>query len=213
MMCPVSITAQRARYREQRQHTRLEIMDAAATFLRERPFRELSVDAIMGQVGLTRTAFYRHFDDTTDLVLRLLEQLVGRLYPVAERWRASIGESYPAPAREGLAAVVDFFMAEGPLIRAIADAAVADDRIETAYRGIRETFISFTAQSLDGLVAAGRLEAVDSTALARALSLMNEAYLLDEFGREPLGDREVVLATLERVWLGAAGPLAPHPRG
>jgi AcrR family transcriptional regulator len=209
----VSITARRARYREQRQHTRLDIMDAAAGFLRERPFRELSVDAIMGQVGLTRTAFYRHFDDTTDLVLRLLEQLVGRLYPVAERWRAAIGESYPAPAREGLAAIVDFFIAEGPLVRAIVDAAVVDDRIETAYRGVRETFISFTAQSLDGLVAAGRLQSVDSLALARALTLMNEAYLLEEFGREPFGDREIALATVERVWLGAAGPLAPGPGG
>jgi AcrR family transcriptional regulator len=209
----VSITARRARYHEQRQHTRLEIMDAAAAFLRERPFRELSVDTIMGQVGLTRTAFYRHFDDTTDLVLRLLEQLVGRLYPVAERWQASVGESYPAPAREGLAAIVDFFVAEGPLIRAIVDAAVVDDRIETAYRGMRETFISFTAQSLEGLVAAGRLEAVDSLALARALTLMNEAYLLEEFGREPFGDREVALATVERVWLGAAGPLGSDPRG
>ena len=34
---------------------------------------------------------------------------------------------------------------------------------------------------------------------------MNEAYLLEEFGREPLGDPQVARATLERVWLGAVG--------
>jgi AcrR family transcriptional regulator len=163
----------------------------------------------MAQVGLTRTAFYRHFDDTTDLVLRLLQQLVSKLYPVAERWRATAGHGYPVAAREALAAIVDFFVAEGPLVRAIVDAAGVDDRIETAYRGVMETFIALTAQALDGLVAAGRLEVPDSLALARALNLMNEAYLLDEFGREPLGDRDIALATLERVWLGAAGPLGP----
>jgi len=34
---------------------------------------------------------------------------------------------------------------------------------------------------------------------------MNEAYLLQEFGREPFGDREVALATLELVWLRVVG--------
>ena len=205
----MSATARRARYREQRELTRLQIMDAAAALLRERPFRELSVDSVMAQVGLSRTAFYRHFDDVTDLVLRLLQRLAGRLYPVAERWRATAGDSYPHAAREALAAIVGFFEAEGPLIRAIFDASVVDDRIETAYRAVMETFIDLTAQALDGLVAAGRLEISDPRAVARALNLMNEAYLLDEFGRPPFGDREAVLATLERVWLGAVGPLAP----
>jgi AcrR family transcriptional regulator len=206
----VSVTARRARFREQRENTRLQIMEAAAGFLRERPFRELSVDAVMARVGLTRTAFYRHFDDTTELVLRLLEELVSGLYPVAERWRGMAGEGYPAPAREGLAAIVDFFAADGPLVRAIVDAAVIDARIETAYRGVREAFIVITMQSLDRLVAEGRLEVVDTGALARALTLMNEAFLVEEFGREPVGDRDVALATVERVWLGAIGPLGPR---
>ena len=49
---------------------------------------------------------------------------------------------------------------------------------------------------------------------------MNEAFLLEEFGREPLGDRDVALATLETVWLRVAGrrpsardAAARRPRG
>jgi hypothetical protein len=45
----------------------------------------------------------------------------------------------------------------------------------------------------------------DTRALALALNLMNEAYLLHEFGREPFGDPDVALATLETVWVRAAG--------
>jgi TetR/AcrR family transcriptional regulator, ethionamide resistance regulator len=206
MIGPVGATARRVRYRKQREDTRQEILDAAAEFLRDRPFRELSVDALMSEVGLTRTAFYRHFDDTTQLVLRLLEELVSRLYPVAERWRAVAGANYPDAAREALGAVVDVFVNDGPLLRAISEAASLDDRIERAYREILEGFIALTATTLDRLAAEGRIDVSDTSALARALNLMNEAYLMDEFGREPFGDRATALATVERIWLMAAGP-------
>jgi AcrR family transcriptional regulator len=202
----MSATARRGRYREQRENTRRQILDAAARFLRDRPFRDLSVDALMSEVGLTRTAFYRHFDDTTDLVLRLLGEVLEKLYPVADRWRATAGTRYPEPAQEGLRAMVEVFVADGPLIRAIADAASIDDRIETAYRASLDTFVGLTAQTLDRLVAEGQIEVLDTRALARALSLMNEAFLLEEFGREPFGDPDVALATLQRIWLAAAGP-------
>ena len=199
-------TARRVRYRKQREDTRRQILDAAAEFLRAQPYRELSVDALMSEVGLTRTAFYRHFDDTTELVLRLLEELVSTLYPVAERWRAVAGANYPDAAREALGAVVDVFVADGPLLRAIAEAASLDDRIETAYRAIMEGFIALTAATLERLTEEGRIDVPDTLALARALNLMNEAYLLEEFGREPFGDRDTALATVERIWLMAAGP-------
>ena len=203
----VGVAAGRNRHREQRENTRRQILDIADEFLRERPFRELSIDGLMAQTGLTRTAFYRHFDDTTELVMRLVAELAEKLYPVAERWQAMAGEHYPEGAREGLAAIVDFFVAEGPLLRAIVEAGVADERIEVAFRRVRDAFVHLTAQALDSLVESGRLKIDDTQSLARALCLMNEAYLLDEFGREPFGDPKVVRATLERVWLGAAGPI------
>ena len=84
----MSYSIQRSRQREQRENTRQAIMEAAATLLRERPYRELSVDLVMGQTGLTRTAFYRHFDDIPSLVLRLLADVGRELYEVGERWRA-----------------------------------------------------------------------------------------------------------------------------
>lgn len=197
-------TARRERYREQRENTRRQILSAADSFLRQRPFRELSVEVVMAETGLTRTVFYRHFDDITDLVLQLFGDLAGKLYPVAEQWRAVAGKEFPRGAQEALAALVDFFVEEGPLLRAIRDAAVTDERLEAATRTVRDTLVELTAATLDSLVAQGRLEVPDSRALARALTLMNEAYLTEEFGREPFGDRAVALATLERVWTSTA---------
>lgn len=197
-------TARRERYREQRENTRRQILAAADSFLRERPFRELSVEDLMAETGLTRTIFYRHFDDVTDLVLRLLGELAGKLYPVAEQWRAVAGKEFPRGAEEALAALVDFFVEDGPLLKSIIDAAVTDARLEAATRTVRDGLIDLTSATLDSLVAQGRLAVPDSGALARALTLMNEAYLTEEFGRKPFGDRDVALATLVRVWTSTA---------
>jgi AcrR family transcriptional regulator len=202
----VSTPAQRTRQRRQREDTRREILAAADRFLRERPYRELTIEVVMAQTDLTRTAFYRHFDDVTDLVLALLGELGTELGAVAERWGASAGSGSPAPAHEGLSEIVDFFVRHGPLVRAVAEAAVTDEQIERGYRASLEALIEITAGTLQRLVENGRLEVPDTRALARALNLMNQAYLLQEFGREPFGDREVALATLELVWLRVVGP-------
>src|SRR5947209_15887126 len=82
----VSSPARRIRTREQRERTRREILAAAERFLRESPHRDLSVEGVMAQTGLTRTAFYRHFDDVTDLMLRLMDELRRELLTTAERW-------------------------------------------------------------------------------------------------------------------------------
>jgi TetR/AcrR family transcriptional regulator, ethionamide resistance regulator len=203
----MSSHAQRTRHREQRESTRGEILAAADRFLRESPYRELSVEVVMAQTNLTRTAFYRHFDDITDLVLRLLADLSSDLYAVAERWGAHSGSDDRAATREGLAGTVDFFISHGPLVRAIAEAAATDEQIERGYQAALETFIEITTEALDRLVAHGQLHAPDTRALARALNLMNAAYLLQEFGHEPAGDRKLAVATLETVWLRVLGPV------
>ncbi len=210
MIIPMGSAAQRTRQRENRENTRREILAAADRFLRERPYRELSVEVVMAQTGLTRTAFYRHFDDLPALVLRLLADVGVELYTVAERWQSRAGHDYPIAAQEALGAIVDFFVRHGPLVRAIAEAATTDEQIERGYRGFGEQFTEMTAQALEGLVQRGQLEVPDTHGLARALSLMNEAYLLHEFGREPAGDPEVVRATLETIWLRVAGPGPPR---
>lgn len=202
----MTVSAQRTRQREQRESTRQDVLRAADRFLRASPYRELSVEIVMARTGLTRTAFYRHFDDLGDLVLRLLDEVSAELHAVAQRWARNAGAGYPAAAQQALGAVVDFFVEHGPLVRAIGEAASTDPRIEQAYRETFEGFVAMTAAAVDRLMAEGSLAVPDSRALARALNLMNESYLLDEFGREPYGDPALARATLEAVWLRVLRP-------
>jgi AcrR family transcriptional regulator len=205
----VSSSTQRNRRREQRENTRREILTAADAFLREHPYRELSLEVVMAQTGLTRTAFYRHFDDVTELVLRLLQDVGQELYDVAERWLENAGEDLPGAAREALSGIVGFFERHGPLVRAVADAAGTDEQIERGYRGFVEAFIVLTTRGFDDLAAAGVIDVVDTRALSRALNLMNESYLLDTFGRDPRGDSGIAFETLSHVWLSALGVDGP----
>jgi AcrR family transcriptional regulator len=204
-MSAVSTSAIRTRRREQRENTRREILAAADRLLREHPYRDLSVDLLMAQTGLTRTAFYRHFDDVPGLVLRLLQDVGREVYEVGARWVASTLD-FPEAAREGLAGIVDFFVRHGRLVRAVSDAAATDEQIEQGYKAFMTAFTEMIGEGLDQLVERGQLKVPDTHALALALNLMNEAYLLEQFGREPLADRDIALATLETVWLRVLSP-------
>ena len=205
---------QRTRYAELRETTRSDIVAAADRFLRGRPFRDLSVEVLITQSGFTRTAFYRHFDDTTDLVLALMADMGGELYGIAERWlqdaqtEQAAGLGFAHAARIGLRTVVDFFSRNGPLIRAFGEGATTDERIERAYNGFLDRFTELTAFGLDMMVREGRIDPLDPWPVARALNLMNERYLVGEFGRPSQGNPELALKTLETVWLRS---LAPRP--
>jgi AcrR family transcriptional regulator len=191
--------AQRTRRRQARTETRRQILDAAERLLRERPFRDLSVEALMAETGHSRTVFYRHFDDLADLAMAVLQDVGTELYEVAQRWIASISEG-EAATEEGLAGIVDFWVAQGPLLRAVAEAANHDDEIERLWNGFVEMFNEMSEKALAHEISAGRITHLDPRETSRALNLMNERYLLDRFGRQPQGDRDTAVATLTTIW-------------
>ena len=82
-----------------------EIVDAAEAMLRERPFRELTVDEVMRRTDLSRPSFYVYFRDRHDLVLRVVERLGGELFAMSERWYAGTGDG-PALVREAIEGIV-----------------------------------------------------------------------------------------------------------
>lgn len=205
----MSSARQRAKRRIQREEARRQIRDAAVEFLRQHPFRELSVDAVMAQTPLARTAFYRHFDDVTELVQELLGEVGGELYAIAKKWNASASEDFAVATHEGLTEVAHYFQEHGPLAQAVADAASTDERIEASYNAMLEAYDLLIVNGLDARIADGRLEPCDTRALARALNLMGTSYI-DSFGREPTADPPTVVKTLELIWLRVIDTTSTH---
>jgi AcrR family transcriptional regulator len=187
-------TARRREHtRVRREQARERILAAAERLLHDHPFRELTVDHVMAQAGLSRTVFYRHFDGLPEVVLTLLAKieadLAGRLAsgPPGEDW-----------LREVLAAAVDTFARHGVFLRALNHAAGHDAQIEAAYCAFVDRWIAETA----ALMGPGER----AYELARALNLMNGHYLMETLGRDPAFDRELALETLLTVWTAVARP-------
>ena len=194
------------------QHARREIVAASDRFLREHPYRELTIEVLTIDIGVTEAEFNEHFEDITEVVLMLLTEMGNELYGVAERWlqdaqieqQAELG--FNTAARVWLRAIVDFFYRNGTIVRTLSEAAFTDARIERAYNGFLDRFTELTAFGLEHMVKEGRIAPLDAWPVAQALNLMNERYLLAEFGRGPKGNPDQALKTLETIWLRALAP-------
>jgi AcrR family transcriptional regulator len=195
---PVSTPARR-RPRHDPRETEREILDAAEGFLREHPFRELTVQTVMGRTGLKRPAFYVHFRDRHDLALRVVERIRDELVAVANRWFEG-GEAI-ADVRSALEGVVAVYVEHGPVLRALSDASGSDATVEAAYRALVQGFIDATSQRIRSEQATGRAVGVDPDETARALVWLNESYLKEALGRAPFADQSMVVDVLEHIWI------------
>jgi TetR/AcrR family transcriptional regulator, ethionamide resistance regulator len=176
-----------------------EIIAAAEALLRERPFRELTVDEVMRRTDLSRPSFYVYFRDRHHLVLRVVEHLGAELFQMSDRWLRGNGDG-PDLARQALEGIVDVYAEHGPVMRALADAAADDPGVEQAYRAIVQGFVDATARHIDAEIAAGRILPLDPAETASALVWMMERYLNLSFGSEPAADRGAVAETLTTIW-------------
>ena len=165
----------------------------------------------MARTGLSRPAFYAYFQDRYDVVTRLLEGIGGLLFAVDRRWLAggdSTGRNEASEVlTDALRGGLETFVRYGPVLRAIADAASYDSRVEEVYRfGLIERLVGAIATRISRDVEAGISPGgLDPEETARALVLMTERYLLDAFGRpegRPSPEKvAAVVGALEKVWV------------
>lgn len=189
----------RTKLRQSPEETRGQILDAAQAFLRERSFRELNVDALMAKTGHTRTVFYKHFDDIPSLMLALIQETGVELLDVAKEW-AQAEAVTPEEARARLALFVDFYVRNGVLVAAVAEAAHHDDTIEETNSALIEAFVALTTRAIEVRVERGDLAPLDAPEIARALVRMLNGYLGDSLGREPATDPARVLDVVSTIW-------------
>jgi AcrR family transcriptional regulator len=176
-----------------------EIIEAAEGLLRERPFRELTVDEVMRRTGLSRPSFYVYFRDRHELILRLVEQLRTEMLHVAGAWYDDLGGGPPV-LRQALEGVVRVYGAHGPVMRALSDAAVEDPDVEQAYGALVQGFVDVTGQHIEAEIQGGHIAPLDASETAKALVWMTERYLYHSFGPVRRVASGRVTETLAAVW-------------
>jgi AcrR family transcriptional regulator len=178
---------------------RARIREAASRLLARGSYRDLTVDQVMAEAGLARTVFYRHFDGLPALALSLLDDLRGA-------FEGGGDPASPGFLRRVLDDVVEIARRHGPLLRAIDDAARHDEAVERAYRASLDWASSATAAVWRANIASGLVRPVpDVDAAARALTVLNGAYLIETLGRDQGADPRVVADTLWTIWARTLG--------
>jgi AcrR family transcriptional regulator len=178
-----------------------EILNAAESFLREFPLRDMTVDDVMSRTGLSRPSFYEYFRDRNQLVIKLVERLHTRNLALSETWLAS--EQPVEDIRRSFRVFAEIFATEGHVLRALVEAANTNPEVEANYRDSMQTAIDKAAQRIRDDIARGltNLEGIAPEDLASALVLMNQAFFIEKLGRRPQADPKVVADTLASIWI------------
>ena len=180
---------------------RRRITGATGRLLRDRRFRDLTVEDVMAEAGLARTVFYRHFGGLPDIVLGLLDELLDAV--VAE---ADADPEDREMLHRQLALVVRTYREHGPLLLALDEAAHHDHAVEAAYRGWIDHTIGVSAELIQRGVDRGHTPAMPVHDVARALTAMNGGYMLDLVRHDPAFDEDAALAALWTVWSSTVWP-------
>lgn len=197
-----------ARRREHRRNARRRLLDAAHGLLEEQRWAEISLDDITSAADVARTAFYRHFEDRQHLLMAMLDDVGLELDHVADNWMAPADDPV-AELRASLGGLTTVFVEHGRLIQAISDTARHDPEIGALYDRLADRLLSATARRIEADVAAGRSDITEPHEVARALTWMNERYLLASFGHPPFSDPAAVTEALATIWIRTLyGPAA-----
>jgi AcrR family transcriptional regulator len=194
-----SPTGRRLQARQTRQESRDRIVAAATELVREHSYEELSVGAVMERAGFGRTIFYRHFDDLGDLLIRASREAIQELYDAQQELaRTAIDRDVIGQAFE---AAVTVCRRHGPLLRAFAEASASDPEVAAGHRAVRRMFEKLAEEALRNWPRGDTAQPANLAEVARALHLMDEAYLLDAFGREPRVSTDTAVRTLTEIWV------------
>lgn len=176
-----------------------EILDAAESFLREKPFREMTVDDIMARTGLSRPSFYEYFRDRHHMMIKLADRLGEWTLSAGNQWLSGDDDTSIADLKLGMGNLVAVYRERGYLLRALYDAAIHDKQVELTYRNLMSRFIDATAARITRGIDRGTIRPINPQEIATALVLMNERYLLERL-RDLPADSSVVADTLFTVW-------------
>jgi TetR/AcrR family transcriptional regulator, ethionamide resistance regulator len=187
-----------AQLRHSRQESRERIVAAATELVRHQSYGELSIGAVMEHAGFGRTIFYRHFDDLGDLLVRASRDAIDSLYAAQRPLGTSADRDADRVVRDAIERAVTVYQTHGPLLRAVVEAAASDPEVAAGHSAMRRQFDGLVEQALRGR--GDRFANVAET--ARALNRLNEAYLLDAFGRDPRISTETAVQTLTEIWMG-----------
>ena len=181
------------------ERTRAAIQDAALEFIWSHPFREMTVNALMAETGLSRSAFYQYFDDLHHLMESLLDMLQEEIFALTGSWFGGTGDPVIL-LNESLAGLVEVCYRMGPILRATDDATATDKQLEMAWTQFLGKFDDAVTTRIEADQEQGLIPGFDARPIAIALNRLDAYTLIEAFGQRPRRQPEPVWEALARIW-------------
>jgi len=180
--------------------TRQAMLDAAVEYLWTQPFRDLTVAELASRTGTSRAAFYQYFADLHDLMDVLLSGMESDILEAANPWFEAEGD--PALLlRESLSGLIKICYQRGPILRAVADAAPSDEKLEQSWAKFLGDFDDAVAGRIEEHQEAGLIPQFSARPVAVALNRLDASLVIEKFGRRPRANQEQALDSLVRIWV------------
>lgn len=207
---PASTTPGSRRRPSKGDRTTQAILGTAEKLLAKRDLTAITIDDLTSGAGISRSAFYFHFESRDAVLYVLADRVLSQLYDAAKLWTER-GDGPPDDAiRRSIAANVATWRTHGPVLRAAVRARDTDKNMARFWADVARRFITAVADRIDADRAAGTAVPGPPAAksLATVLVSMNDEvfYHHSRSRRSAAADRELV-NTLTTVWLRT---LYPH---
>ena len=158
------------------------------------------MNELMSTTSISRSAFYRYFDDVHGLMGALLSRLESEILAGVSPWLSDEGDPV-ALLHESLAAEVQICYRYGPFIKAISDAAGTSEQLEDEWNCFLDRFDEAVSERVVADQELGLIEVFDPRQVATALNRVNASLYIREFGQRPRSRSEPVLDAIARVWI------------
>jgi AcrR family transcriptional regulator len=180
------------------------ILDTVAALLQERQISEITVDEIAKGAGISRSAFYFHYDSREAVLLALTERLHDGLYQCGESWFRRGDESPEQALHRAVGTTIALWREHGPILRAGVRVRDTDPRLHQFWAETGTRFFTATAEHIERERAAGVAIPGPPTAkrLAALLVNMNEQACI-HYSMTPhteRGDADII-ESLCTVWM------------
>lgn len=193
------------------------LLAAAETMLTERALDEISVDDLARGAGLSRSAFYFYFASKEQLLLTLMERLVGEQIEAEDRAWADLPREPVQACREVLTASLATWTRHRGIFQAAARARRANSEVGALWERLIENFVDRTAQFIEHERARGAARLTPpARELSECLVRMNER-VFESLTQSPGPDagsaaqQESTLDALITVWIAAIYGTIPFP--
>jgi AcrR family transcriptional regulator len=198
--------------RRPREHTRAELLDAAARVFAERGFRGASVEAVAEAAGFSTGAVYSNFKGKDDLFLALYEERIERRRRELREAVEEAGGRAPglragaASAAAALAQDRDWFLLYFEFVLH----AARDARFRRRFRALRrEGLAELTDGLAEGLAHAGVDSPLEAEELARAVRALSHGLALEEVLEPDARSGELLARVLGVLFAGLRAGTEP----